>query len=97
MLLLLVPWELKTTESIDTLDSTGSNIRIDTRGTEIMRIIPRLNEDINEEWISDKTRFSYDGLKRQRLTRPMVRKGGNLVPVDWVEAFTYISKKLKNY
>jgi NADH dehydrogenase (ubiquinone) Fe-S protein 1 len=89
------PWELKTTESIDTLDSTGSNIRIDTRGTEIMRIIPRLNEDINEEWISDKTRFSYDGLKRQRLTRPMVRKGGNLVPVDWVEAFTYISKKLK--
>jgi NADH dehydrogenase (ubiquinone) Fe-S protein 1 len=89
------PWELRNTESIDTLDSVGSNIRIDARGTEIMRIIPRLNEDINEEWISDKTRFSYDGLKRQRLTQPMVRKDGNLVPVDWLEAFTYISKKLK--
>ena len=89
------PWELRNTESIDTLDSVGSNIRIDSRGTEIMRIVPRLNEDINEEWISDKTRFSYDGLKRQRLTQPMVRKNGNLVPVDWLEAFTYISKKLK--
>ena len=89
------PWELRNTESIDTLDSTGSNIRIDTRGTEIMRIIPRLNEDINEEWISDKTRFAYDGLKRQRLTQPMIRKNGKLVPVDWLEAFTFISKKLK--
>jgi len=89
------PWELRTTESVDTLDSVGSNIRIDTRGTEIMRIIPRLNEDINEEWISDKTRFAYDGLKRQRLTQPMIRKNGNLTAVDWLEAFTYISKKLK--
>jgi len=89
------PWELRSTESIDTLDSTGSNIRIDARGTEIMRIIPRLNEEINEEWISDKTRFAYDGLKRQRLTQPMVRKDGNLVPVDWLEAFTYIKNKLK--
>ena len=70
------PWELRTTESIDTLDSTGSNIRIDARGTEILRIIPRLNESINEEWISDKTRFAYDGLKTQRLTQPMIRKDG---------------------
>ena len=87
------PWELRTTESIDTLDSTGSNIRIDARGTEILRIIPRLNEAINEEWISDKTRFSYDGLKTQRLTQPMVRKDGRLVAVDWVEAFDFIKKK----
>ena len=89
------PWELRTTESIDTLDSTGSNIRIDARGTEILRIIPRLNESINEEWISDKTRFAYDGLKTQRLTQPMVRKDGKLVAVDWVEAFEYIKKKVK--
>jgi len=89
------PWELRTTESIDTLDSTGSNIRIDARGTEILRIIPRLNESINEEWISDKTRFAYDGLKTQRLTQPMVRKEGKLVAVDWVEAFDYIKKKIK--
>ena len=89
------PWELRVTESIDTLDSVGSNIRIDARGTEIMRIVPRLNEDINEEWISDKTRFAYDGLKRQRLTQPLIRKDGKLTPVDWLEAFTHIAKKLK--
>ena len=89
------PWELRVTESIDTLDSVGSNIRIDARGTEIMRIVPRLNEDINEEWISDKTRFAYDGLKRQRLTQPLIRKDGKLTPVDWLEAFTFIAKKLK--
>merc|ERR1711871_1247383 len=87
--------ELRVTESIDTLDSVGSNIRIDARGTEIMRIVPRLNEDINEEWISDKTRFAYDGLKRQRLTQPLIRKDGKLTPVDWLEAFTFIAKKLK--
>ena len=87
------PWELRNTESIDVLDSVRSNIRVDTRGTEIMRIIPRLNEDINEEWISDKTRFSYDALKRQRLTQPMVRsENGELVAVEWLEAFNYIKK-----
>ena len=80
------PWELRVTD-IDTLDSVGSNIRVDARGTEIMRIVPRLNEDINEEWISDKTRFAYDGLKRQRLTQPLVRKDGKLTPVDWLESF----------
>ena len=85
------PWELRVTESIDTLDSVGSNIRIDARGTEIMRIVPRLNEDINEEWISDKTRFAYDGLKRQRLTQPLIRKDGKLTPVDWLEAFYFYS------
>ena len=90
------PWELKNTESVDVLDSVGSNIRVDTRGTEIMRIIPRLNEEINEEWISDKTRFSYDALKRQRLTQPMIRnESGNLVTVEWLEAFNFIKKNLR--
>jgi NADH-quinone oxidoreductase subunit G len=80
-------WELKSTESIDIFDGVGSNIRIDTRGSEIMRILPRLNEDVNEEWISDKSRFSYDGLKRQRLSTPMARnREGSLVPVTWDRA-----------
>ena len=90
------PWELRLTESVDVMDSVGSNIRIDTRGTEIMRIIPRLNEEINEEWISDKTRFSYDGLKRQRLTKPMIRnENGNFDSVEWLEAFEFIKKNVK--
>lgn len=89
-------WELKKTESIDVLDAVGSNIRVDTRGREVMRILPRLNEDINEEWISDKTRFAYDGLKVQRLDRPMVRKNGKLTPVSWDEAFEVIAKRLEN-
>jgi len=89
------PWELRLTESVDVMDSVGSNIRVDTRGTEIMRITPRLNEEINEEWISDKTRFSYDGLKRQRLTKPMIRNdNGNFVSVEWLEAFNYIKKNV---
>jgi NADH dehydrogenase (ubiquinone) Fe-S protein 1 len=89
------PWELRLTESIDVMDSVGSNIRVDTRGTEIMRITPRLNEEINEEWISDKTRFSYDGLKRQRLTKPMIRDdNGNFVSVEWLEAFNHIKKNV---
>jgi NADH dehydrogenase (ubiquinone) Fe-S protein 1 len=90
------PWELRLTESVDVMDSVGSNIRVDTRGTEIMRIIPRLNEEINEEWISDKTRFSYDGLKRQRLTKPMIRnEKGNFNSVEWLEAFEFIKKNVK--
>ena len=89
------PWELRLTESVDIMDSVGSNIRIDTRGTEIMRIIPRLNEEINEEWISDKTRFAYDGLKRQRLTKPMIKNAnGNFVAVEWLQAFDYIKKSI---
>ena len=67
------PWELRRTETVDVMDAVGSNINVHTRGGEVMRVIPRLNEDINEEWISDKTRFSYDGLKRQRLTEPYVK------------------------
>jgi NADH-quinone oxidoreductase subunit G len=88
------PWELRHTESIDVLDAVGSNIRIDTRGGEVMRILPRLNENVNEEWISDKTRFAWDGLKNQRLDKPYVRVNGALQPATWSEAFTAISAKL---
>jgi NADH-quinone oxidoreductase subunit G len=88
-------WELKSTESIDVFDGVGSNIRIDTRGSEIMRILPRLNEDVNEEWISDKSRFSYDGLKRQRLSTPMARdRDGTLVPVSWDRARSVLHNSL---
>nr|YP_007890479.1 NADH dehydrogenase subunit 11 [Andalucia godoyi]AGH23973.1 NADH dehydrogenase subunit 11 [Andalucia godoyi] len=87
-------WELKSTESIDVLDALGSNIRIDVRGSEIMRILPRLNDDVNEEWISDKTRFAYDGLKRQRLTTPMIRQNDQFIQVSWEDAFETIRKKL---
>ncbi|MBS0185346.1 MAG: NADH-quinone oxidoreductase subunit G [Proteobacteria bacterium] len=87
-------WELKKTESIDCLDAVGSNIRIDTLGSEVMRILPRLNDDINEEWISDKTRFFYDGLKYQRLDQTYVRQKGHLTPVSWEEAFKRIEKEL---
>ncbi len=84
------PWELNKTESIDVMDACGSAIRIDTRGREVMRIMPRINEEVNEEWISDKTRFIWDGLKTQRLDRPFVKKNGRLTPVSWPEAFTAI-------
>ena len=67
------PWELRHIESIDVLDAVGASIRIDARGPEVMRILPRLNEEVNEEWLADKGRFAYDGLKRQRLTTPMIR------------------------
>ncbi|MEK9679444.1 MAG: NADH-quinone oxidoreductase subunit NuoG [Rhodospirillaceae bacterium] len=87
-------WELKKTESIDVMDALGSNIRVDTRGPEVMRILPRNNDDVNEEWISDKTRHACDGLKRQRLDRPYVRKDGKLVAVDWDEALTVAGEKL---
>ncbi|AGS21456.1 NADH-quinone oxidoreductase subunit NuoG [Rhizobium etli] len=81
------PWELNKTESIDVMDAVGSAIRIDTRGREVMRILPRVNEAINEEWISDKSRFIWDGLKTQRLDRPYVRRDGRLQPATWAEAF----------
>jgi len=84
------PWELNKTESIDVMDALGSAIRVDTRGREVMRILPRVNEDINEEWISDKSRHIWDGLKTQRLDRPYVRKDGRLVPSSWQEAFAAI-------
>ncbi|MBE1206819.1 NADH-quinone oxidoreductase subunit NuoG [Aminobacter carboxidus] len=84
------PWELTKTESIDVMDAVGSAIRVDTRGREVMRIMPRINEQVNEEWISDKTRFIWDGLRTQRLDRPYVRKGGKLLPASWPEAFSAI-------
>ncbi|KAE8392736.1 hypothetical protein BDV23DRAFT_181424 [Aspergillus alliaceus] len=85
------PWELKHTESIDVHDALGSNIRIDSRGMEVMRILPRLNDDINEEWINDKSRFACDGLKTQRLTTPLIRREGKFVPATWEQALTEIS------
>lgn len=85
------PWELKHTESIDVHDAMGSNVRIDTRGMEVMRVLPRLNDDINEEWIDDKSRFACDGLKTQRLTTPLIRRDGKFVPATWEQALTEIS------
>jgi|TARA_B110000971_G_scaffold163825_1_gene167672 NADH-quinone oxidoreductase chain G len=88
------PWELRSTNSIDISDGIGSNIRIDSRGTEVLRILPRFNESINEEWISDKARFSYDGLRLQRIESPYIRKNGQLVPAHWAEAFDIIAQQL---
>lgn len=85
------PWELKHTESIDVLNGLGSAIRVDSRGLEVMRIIPRLNDDVNEEWIDDKTRFACDGLKTQRLTLPLARREGKFEPVNWEQALTGIA------
>lgn len=86
-------WELKGTETIDVTDAVGSNIRVDSRGPEVLRILPRLNEDINEEWISDKTRFCYDGLKRQRLNDPMIRgPDGRFKAVNWRDALTVVAE-----
>ena len=87
-------WELRKTSSIDVMDAVGSNIRIDARGNEVMRILPRLNEAVNEEWISDKTRFSYDGLNAQRIDRPYLRQKGKLVPATWDDAMDALMKRL---
>ena len=87
------PWELNKTESIDVMDALGSAIRIDTRGREVMRILPRTNDDVNEEWISDKTRHVVDGLRAKRLDQPYVRSGGRLQPASWSEAFAAIAAK----
>lgn len=89
------PWELTKTESIDVMDAVGSNIRIDSRGEAVLRILPRLNEEVNEEWIADKTRYACDGLKMQRLDRPYVRKNGKLVEASWDEALAAIAAKVK--
>jgi NADH-quinone oxidoreductase subunit G len=89
------PWELTKTPSIDTMDALGSAIRVDSRGREVMRILPRVNDAINEEWISDKTRHVWDGLRTQRLDRPYIRRNGKLVPADWDETFKAIAAKLK--
>ncbi len=89
------PWELKKTESVDVMDAQGVNIRVDTRGPQVMRVLPRLNEDVNEEWISDKARHACDGLMRQRLDRPYVRVNGKLKPATWNEAFAVIAAKVR--
>ena len=89
------PWELKKTESVDVLDAVGANIRVDARGGEVMRIVPRLHEDVNEEWLGDKSRFACDGLGRQRLDKPYVKKGGKLQPASWDEAFNVIAEKVQ--
>ena len=89
------PWELNKTESIDVMDAVGSAIRVDSRGREVMRVLPRVNEAVNEEWISDKTRHIADGLRTQRLDRPYVRENGTLRPASWNEAFALIAGKIK--
>jgi NADH-quinone oxidoreductase subunit G len=89
------PWELRKTDSVDVLDAVGSNIRVDCRGREVMRVLPRLHEGVNEEWIADKTRYACDGLRRRRLDRPYVRNAEDrLVPVSWDEAFKAIAGRL---
>src|SRR5881394_2563806 len=89
------PWELHKTESVDVLDAVGSNIRIDARGAQILRVLPRLHEDVNEEWIAEKTRFAIDGLVRRRLDRPYVRRNGKLVEAEWQEALDLVADRLK--
>jgi NADH-quinone oxidoreductase subunit G len=88
------PWELTKTETIDVMDALGSNIRVDTKGREVMRILPRNHDGVNEEWISDKTRFVWDGLRRQRLDRPYLRENGRLRPAEWPEALAVVAKAL---
>ncbi|HST35189.1 MAG TPA: NADH-quinone oxidoreductase subunit NuoG [Allosphingosinicella sp.] len=89
------PWELRKVPAIDVMDAVGTNIRLDARGREVMRALPRLNEDVNEEWASDKTRHAVDGLLRNRLDRPWLREGGKLRPAGWDEAFAAIAKVAK--
>jgi NADH-quinone oxidoreductase subunit G len=88
-------WELRKTETVDAMDAVGANIRVDVRGREVMRVLPRVNEEVNEEWLSDKSRFAYDGLKNRRLDRPYLRKDGKLQEASWSEAFAAIAAALK--
>ncbi|MEO0822174.1 MAG: molybdopterin-dependent oxidoreductase, partial [Pseudomonadota bacterium] len=88
------PWELKKTQSIDVMDALGSNIRVDTKGREVMRILPRNHDGVNEEWLADRTRYVWDGLKRQRLDRPYLRVDGKLKPVSWDEALSAVAAKI---
>lgn len=90
------PWELKQIESIDVMDAVGSNIRIDTKGNKVMRVLPRINEDVNEEWISDKTRFFSDGLSLQRIDKPYLKENGKFKKVSWEKAISVLSEKLKD-
>ena len=89
------PWELTHTESVDVMDGMGASIRVDTKGREVMRVLPVNHDGVNEEWISDKTRFTWDGLRRQRLDRPYVRRGGRLQPASWPEALAAAAAGLK--
>jgi NADH-quinone oxidoreductase subunit G len=89
------PWELTKTESIDVMDALGSNIRIDTKGREVMRILPRNHDGVNEEWLSDKSRYVWDGLRRQRLDRPYIRENGKLRAASWAEALDLAARKMK--
>ncbi len=89
------PWELRKTDSVDVHDALGASIRVDARGSEVLRVLPRINDDVNEEWLGDKSRFSHDGLKRRRLDRPWVRQDGKLRPATWPEAFGAIAAKLQ--
>ncbi len=90
------PWELRKTDSVDVLDAVGAAIRIDARGAEVLRILPRPNDPVNEEWLGDKSRFSLDGLKKRRLDKPWIRENGKLRPASWPEAFGVIAAKLHN-
>ena len=89
------PWELANTDTVDVLDAVGTPIRVDAKGPEVLRILPRVNDEINDEWLADKSRHSLDGLKRRRLDRPWVRRGGKLVAATWVEAFATIAERLR--
>ncbi len=89
------PWELKKTETIDVMDAVGSNIRVDTYGWEVKRILPKINEDINEEWISDKTRYACDGLKNQRLDTPYIKNQNKFNKISWIDAYKTIADKIK--
>ena len=90
------PWELKKTETIDVMDAVGSNVRVDTYGWEVKRVLPRNNDDINEEWISDKTRYACDGLKNQRLDSPFLKINGKFEKITWKEAYDILVKKIEN-
>ena len=89
------PWELTKTETIDVMDAMGANIRVDTKGREVKRILPRNHDGVNEEWISDKTRFVWDGLRRQRLDRPYIRENGKLRPASWPDALAAAASAMK--
>ncbi len=89
------PWELRKTESVDVLDAVGSNIRVDSRGAQVLRILPRLNEDVNEEWLADKSRFAHDGLIMRRLDRPWIRRAGRLVEAEWRDALELAAERIR--
>src|SRR5665213_1026333 len=89
------PWELTKTESVDVMDALGSAIRVDARGPAVLRVLPRVNDEINEEWISDKTRYACDGLSRQRLDAPMIRQSGRFRPASWTQAFAAVAGAIK--